>query len=137
MLDKEGFANRLRSTRESLRLKQEDVAARLGVGRTGYAAYESGKSVPPLESIMILLDILDVSFEWLTKGVGEKKATSVPTNENVVREMELKYMKALETLVSQKDEIISQKDEIISLKEQLLEREKVKKEEAQKESQKL
>lgn len=125
MLDKEGFANRLRSTRESLKLKQEDVAARLGVGRTGYAAYESGKSVPPLESIMILLDILNVSFDWLTKGEESKAQYSlsqIDENSNA-REIEMKYMKALE--------------EIISLKDQLLEKKEGEKKQAQAQSQKL
>lgn len=60
------FSTNLLQIRKALRYTQEDVAERVGVTRQAVAKWESGESVPDLETGMKLAGALGVSLDALT-----------------------------------------------------------------------
>ena len=57
--------SRLRELRAETRLKQEDVAKKIGVGRTTYAMYEQGNREPDNETLGKIADLYGVSTDYL------------------------------------------------------------------------
>ena len=51
--------------RNQNKLTQEDVAAKLGIKRTNYGAYEEGRATPPIELIDRICDLYNVTFKEL------------------------------------------------------------------------
>ncbi|MBQ5502134.1 MAG: helix-turn-helix transcriptional regulator [Selenomonas sp.] len=58
--------NKLQFLRELHELKQQDVADTLGVSRSTYANYESGRRAPDIDMLMRLADIYGISLDELT-----------------------------------------------------------------------
>ena len=56
---------RLRDLREDADLKQEDVAAVLGITRQQYQLYESGKRELPMHFFIVLAKYYNVSLDFL------------------------------------------------------------------------
>lgn len=50
------FSNRLKDLRVDKRLKQQEVADKLGIARTTYASYEQGKREPDHETLIKISD---------------------------------------------------------------------------------
>jgi transcriptional regulator with XRE-family HTH domain len=71
-LDSTSLGGRLTIQREHLGLKQEEVAARIGVARTAYSQYETRIVVPSLAKIIKLAEALETTPEWIAFGVGER-----------------------------------------------------------------
>lgn len=71
------LAGRLRHARQTLgvqrgsEVRKTELAGVAGVTDQGYGHYESGKSIPPLETIALLADYLQVNVEWLGWGRGD------------------------------------------------------------------
>lgn len=59
------MTNNLKKLREACLLSQEQVADTLGIHRTTYTYYESGKSFPPIKKAKKLAKIFGVSIEAL------------------------------------------------------------------------
>lgn len=59
------FNERLKQARERAELTQAQVAAMLGIAKSTYSGYETGKSEPSMNSIANLMRLLDVSPEFL------------------------------------------------------------------------
>lgn len=59
------IGNRLKSLRDDKGLTQADVAKVLGVSRTTYTQYETGKSEPDLATVNRLAEFFNVSVDWL------------------------------------------------------------------------
>ena len=57
---------RLRDLREDRDWKQEEVARRIGVKQTTYSKYELGKINVPLDILIQLAEIYQVSLDYLT-----------------------------------------------------------------------
>lgn len=57
------LGNMLRTTRLSLGLTQETVAARLGMSRSTYTYYETGKTMPDIHTLRMLSELYDISPE--------------------------------------------------------------------------
>ena len=57
---------RLRDLREDRDWKQEEVARRIGVKQTTYSKYELGKINVPLNILIQLAEIYQVSLDYLT-----------------------------------------------------------------------
>lgn len=62
------LGNRLSNLRKKTKFRQEDIAKKLGLGRTTYAMYEQGKREPDLEILTKLADIFNVSLDYLLTG---------------------------------------------------------------------
>ncbi|AMV11726.1 MULTISPECIES: helix-turn-helix domain-containing protein [Geobacillus] len=74
------LGNRLQELRSKLNMRQEDVAKKIGVGRTTYAMYEQGKREPDYETLLKLADLFEVSTDYLLTGkttVESKKQTNL------------------------------------------------------------
>jgi transcriptional regulator with XRE-family HTH domain len=56
---------RLKQLRKEYNYKQADVADKLNVGRTTYAKYETGDIQPPVDQIVNLSNIFNVSTDFL------------------------------------------------------------------------
>jgi methanogenic corrinoid protein MtbC1 len=59
------FASRLRELRTSKKLRQRDLAARLGVAQTTVANYEQGSRFPGEKTLESIADFFDVSLDYL------------------------------------------------------------------------
>lgn len=59
------IGQRLKLLREEKGLKQLDIAKMLGVSRTTYTQYETGKSEPDLTTVAKLADFFGVSVDYL------------------------------------------------------------------------
>ncbi|MEG1564826.1 MAG: helix-turn-helix transcriptional regulator [Bacteroides sp.] len=63
---------RLKELRNSMKLRQRDIAEKIGVDRTTYTKYEVGDSEPSNEMILKLAVVFDVSTDYLL-GISDKK----------------------------------------------------------------
>lgn len=59
------LSNRLNETRKSCGLSAQNMADMLNMQIRGYRKYESGDTSPPLDTLVRIADILDVSIDWL------------------------------------------------------------------------
>ena len=59
------FHDRLKQAREQAKLTQYQVATMLGIAKSTYSGYETGKSEPSMNNIANLMRILDVRPEFL------------------------------------------------------------------------
>jgi transcriptional regulator with XRE-family HTH domain len=59
------FAEKLRMSRKRKKLTQEQVADMIGVAKSTYACYEGGSREPDFFKIKKMLDVLEVSADYL------------------------------------------------------------------------
>ena len=59
------FGDRLRELREDKGLRQEDVAALFGFGKSTVSQWENGKSEPEYDIVLKLADYFDVTTDYL------------------------------------------------------------------------
>jgi transcriptional regulator with XRE-family HTH domain len=57
--------DRLKKLRKELRLNQSDVASKLNIRRETYTKYETGDIQPPIDQIIRLSDLFNVSTDYL------------------------------------------------------------------------
>lgn len=78
--------NRIRNLREDNDFKQSDIANQLGLSQPQYQRYESGKRQIPIDILIQLSKIYDVSVDYLLGLSNSKKALiSVSTEENKLK----------------------------------------------------
>ena len=65
------LAESLKQIRRKYKMTQDDVALFLGVSRSGYTYYETGKSAPSVESLKKLAMMYDITVDELV-GMPEK-----------------------------------------------------------------
>ena len=59
------FTERLKTLRQEKKHNQKDLAILLNITQTQFSYYEKGKSVPPLQTLIILSDFFGVSTDYL------------------------------------------------------------------------
>jgi transcriptional regulator with XRE-family HTH domain len=59
----EQLAQVLRQLRKSAGYSQAELAEKLGVGRTAYVYYETGKALPALPTVRLLMELYQVSAD--------------------------------------------------------------------------
>lgn len=64
---------RLRDLREDNDFTQTDIARKIGISQRVYAYYESGEHTIPIELLIDLADIYDVSLDYLVGRTDDKK----------------------------------------------------------------
>lgn len=69
---KESVGERLKTARIKHSLTQEEVAKELNISRTVLSRYENGKLEPNLEILAKLIDLYEVSANWVL-GTGINK----------------------------------------------------------------
>jgi len=62
------IGEQLKLRRKKLKMTQEEVAAQLFISRQAISNWETGKSYPDIENIIILSDIYEISLDSLLKG---------------------------------------------------------------------
>lgn len=78
------FATRLRIERESLGLKQKEMADKLNIPANTYNGYETGKRSPSLEVTKEIADFLEVSVDYLLGRTDERKSKKEITNATTI-----------------------------------------------------
>lgn len=63
-------AQRLKAARQACKLTQSQVAEILGIDRSAYTYYETGKTSPSLSNLLRLASVFQVEVAWL---LGEAK----------------------------------------------------------------
>lgn len=74
------FNTRLREMRKKFNMRQEDLAQKIGVGKSTIAGYEKGFRRPKLETINELADIFNTSSDYLL-GLTENPSPKEPSKE--------------------------------------------------------
>ena len=74
------FSENLIQLRKAHRLTQESVAEKVGVSRQAVAKWESGDSMPDLETGQKLAQLFDVSLDSLVSFESEANMTSAASN---------------------------------------------------------
>src|SRR4030042_1947655 len=77
------FASRLRELRAQRKLRQKDLAAKLGVAQTTVANYEQGSRFPGEATLERIADFFDVSMDYL---LGRAELSIRQTPPSVPRE---------------------------------------------------
>ena len=67
------YLQRLKDLREDADLKQYAVAQHLGIQQTVYSRYERGERTIPLEHLVKLADLYNVSLDFLTGRTQRKE----------------------------------------------------------------
>lgn len=78
------LSSRLRSARKARNLTQEEVAAVLGISRTGYVKYESGANKPKLKTLQQLAALLGVTTDYLTGAADQPQPAAATPPESLV-----------------------------------------------------
>jgi transcriptional regulator with XRE-family HTH domain len=65
------FRSRLKELRKKNGFSQKELAERLSLSRPTITAYESGIRTPPVETIINIADIFEVSIDYLLGRVDE------------------------------------------------------------------
>lgn len=76
-----GFGENLRSAREKRGLTQQQVADLMGVDKSTYCGYETGKRQPDVQKIKQLSNVLNVSGDALLETGFEKDRLKISRNE--------------------------------------------------------
>ena len=74
--------NRIRDLREDRDMRQSDLAEATGIDQRTISNYETGKTAPDAESLIILADFFDVTIDYLVgrsnyNFSSEKKKTKL------------------------------------------------------------
>ena len=67
------YTKRLRDLREDLDIKQENIAKALKTTQSQYSKYELGKRPLPIEHIITLCKLYNVSADYILGFTNEKK----------------------------------------------------------------
>ena len=74
------LGERLKYLRETLELKQSDIAQILHVDRSTYSYYETGKTEPSLASMVLLSRFYKISLDLMLRGLPEVEASAAGQN---------------------------------------------------------
>jgi transcriptional regulator with XRE-family HTH domain len=74
------LAESLKRIRRKYKMTQDDVALFLGVSRSGYTYYETGKSTPSVESLKKLAMMYDITVDELV-GMPDRVSTKRAVSE--------------------------------------------------------
>jgi len=66
--DRKAIGERLRLTREAMRLQQNEFAERAGIAPTTYNQWEKGKNEPDVGYAIALCDAHHLTLDWIYRG---------------------------------------------------------------------
>lgn len=89
------LGKRLKDLRTRTKLRQEDVATKIGIARTTYAMYEQNKREPDNETLQKLADYFEVSIDYL---LGRSNNSSRDRNQSKQPEFENLFFYELDKL---------------------------------------
>ena len=72
------FIDKLRKLRKEAGYTQEDVSRKLNIQRQTYCNYENGTRMPPLEIIIALADLYQLSVDALVRNNAQEPLPELP-----------------------------------------------------------
>lgn len=57
--------DKLKNLRKEHKFNQQNIADALGINRSTYAFYETGRTVPPIETVVALSKIYNISLDYI------------------------------------------------------------------------
>ena len=96
------FAERLKELRQSLNLRQVQVAKLIGVDKSTISTYENGMRQPPFDILVRLADLFRVSTDYLLGRTNFR-----PLDLSGLSEEEVTIVSSLVESMSKKNEIIN------------------------------
>ncbi len=105
------LAESIKNIRKQYKMTQEDVAKFLGISRSGYTYYETGKTVPSIEMLKKLAVIYNTTIDSIV-GIPDKKMKTT-TESALVGETykdPLMYMKKEEQTLIMAFRLLSEED---------------------------
>lgn len=88
MLNKDVFANRLKSLRENRGISTRNLAAAIGLKSHGaIAQFEKGTSLPAIDTLVKLAEYFEVTLDYLV-GVSEISSPSTPAGYDTTKPKE-------------------------------------------------
>lgn len=99
---------RIALARKSKNISQTELANKLGVSRSAISQWESSYgSLPNIEHLIELLNILDISFEWLAKGDSkDNKRKDILDNSHKLNQGEIEIIAYLKNLTPRKKQML-------------------------------
>ncbi|WP_144452718.1 helix-turn-helix domain-containing protein [Bacillus subtilis] len=91
------FSTKIKKLREEKKMKQQEVADKLGIARTTYASYEQGKREPDHETLIKIADYYNVTIDFLLRGESQE------THDEIFNEQARKILEDPDTLVAAAD----------------------------------
>lgn len=85
------IAERLQELRKNAGYSQEQVAEMLGLSRQAVSKWESGQGKPEIDNIVKLMEIYNVSADYILLGTVREAAVPAPEK----RELSHEYKKAI------------------------------------------
>lgn len=76
------FINKIRTLRKNAGYTQEDISRLLNIQRQTYCNYENGTRMPPLEIIIALAELYQVSVDSLVHETAESQTSVSSINQN-------------------------------------------------------
>lgn len=64
------FPERLKYMRKKASLTQKEIASKLNIQRVTYSHYETGRSQPSIDTLILLANIFDCSIDYLV-GISD------------------------------------------------------------------
>jgi transcriptional regulator with XRE-family HTH domain len=108
------LAESLKNIRKEYKLTQEDVAKLIGVSRSGYTYYETGKTIPSIEALKRLSAVYGVSIDYIVGNTTQEKGSTKRSADDFKMHEEKKdpviYMKKDERTLIMAYRILSEKD---------------------------
>lgn len=112
------FANKLKKYRTDLKLKQEELADKIGVSQKTISSWETGRSEPVMGEVVKLCKIFDCSIADLTE-TREKKVGEI-TTEDIYAKLPTMELESIRHLITYAEKICHQKSEKQYLEDQIL-----------------
>lgn len=87
LISMESIAIRIREARKLRNYSQKQLADAVNITDSAISQYETGQTEPTIKNLSSIAVVLDVSFEWLATGRGEKEI------EDFLQQLAKKYKK--------------------------------------------
>ena len=81
------FNERIKNRRKELGVTQEDLAKQLYVSRQTLSSWENGRTLPDIDSLVLLSEALEVNIDVLIKGDGGLK-DNIVIRSNIEKKIE-------------------------------------------------
>ena len=94
---REVFSNRLKMLRKEKKIKQEQLAEALNIGKSSVGNYEIGTRLPDADVVVALADYFNVSADYLL-GRTNDRLTTVDSADKVIKSLS-DSMEALSGLI--------------------------------------
>jgi len=98
--------------RKAMNLSQREMAEKIGTNQNSYKNIETGQSKLPFETLLKILDVLQIDIFNIKNKTSESELMSIPTNEE--------FLQSYVNLSKDVEEFKAQNTQIVNLLKELL-----------------